>query len=146
MNAWHNVYFKKYKNSIDERAFDEREDCEIVMMTCVGIDVRNPATFNAKNCVFSATTQYKYNMAMDRMSILLRAHLHIKYLGDYDECYFKCVANVFKDNLRYLIAVDEPHEPKQSRKLMIRQNILEGYNGISANDTVDSANKIYADT
>eukprot|EP01083_Nonionella_stella_P278280 946329_1 len=61
----------------------------------------------------------------------------------YDDGYFKCIANVFKDNLGYPIAVDVSGEPKRSKKLEIKQNILEGYNGISANDTVDSANKIY---
>eukprot|EP01083_Nonionella_stella_P075182 204202_1 len=64
MNAWHNVYFKNMKIQLTNellmsgRSSVSIEDREIVMMTCGGIDVRNPATFNAKNCVFSATTQY----------------------------------------------------------------------------------------
>eukprot|EP01083_Nonionella_stella_P178633 631595_1 len=141
MHQYHNVYFKNIKIictneiSIGGHSRVSMEDCEIV--TCKNIEVCEPAAFNAKNCVFSATAQRN-----EEYPIQVQYGSHVNIVG----CTFthhNKTSNIFKDNLGYPIAVDVSGEPKRSRKLEIRLNILEGYNGISANDTVDSANKIY---
>eukprot|EP01083_Nonionella_stella_P278279 946325_1 len=170
------VYFKNVKIEMGDPFHIEgnskvsMEDCEIVMGASINV---SDGTFNAKNCIFSgpcegeARVHYPINMEcgsnVNIIGCTFTNHrqtciwLHDKHIEKYvedveDDAFLTCVGNIFKNNFGYPIAMERSSGQNFSIKLtqfeksVIRNNILEGYNGAYVNVAVDTANKIYVDS
>eukprot|EP01083_Nonionella_stella_P012375 35129_1 len=162
-----NLYFKNIKLEMDSNVFVNNslymEDCEVVVRYRY-IEVGELGSFNAKNCVFSdGPIRIHYSSSIEIIGCTfthqeetcislfdLCHHCYGRYFDEDDDnpsvTEFKCIANIFKDNLGYPIAIDKsaPLNIKQTLKSVIAHNILAGYNGINEEDAVDTANKIYS--
>eukprot|EP01083_Nonionella_stella_P180185 641881_1 len=139
------------------------EDCEIVFGSYCFVDVNNTGTFHARNCVFSrpsglysGSIRMEYGSNVNIVGCTFTNHKHaciwlhddeklLKDIDPYEGTFLKCIGNIFTNNFGYPIAVDKSVSDKFTEILtsVLSHNILEGYNGVNANDTVNTANKIY---
>eukprot|EP01083_Nonionella_stella_P250158 864271_1 len=161
-----NLYFKNLKIKMDDTleiystGSVSMQDCEITI-GALDIVIRDGGTFNATNCVFDGNEPSEvypidiYDGANvnivgctftnhERTCIWINGINWGRDNENISGISFKCIVNIFKNNFGYPVAMDKSASlnVKQALKHTVRHNILEGYNGVGRDDTVDAANKI----
>eukprot|EP01083_Nonionella_stella_P045317 121761_1 len=163
LNSGTHLYFKNmridscYQFYINNHSSICMENCEIDFGA---IFVGKTGTFTAKRCVFKRPIEIRYGSNVTIVGCTFTHYLrHFACVeltlfapytnddGDYPDTFLKCVSNIFEDNFGYPIALNAIHglslNAAQAVKSVLKNNILNGFNGVDASDVVDTANKMY---